>query len=189
MLHDVIDPHRAASPPGHPRPLRRSMSSVTVNTVIWWTSRSTTSRGLHFIQIPVDRPPIAIGTNIMLHGMPPAVEHLVPGDQWPPTLSPTKTSKSTRIHWTKHQLAQDLHGRNTLLTRDTTKLAQSFTILYLNNRKRKTNKREYITINRTWDSYSLWFSSHRVLLKLKCIVITLGLRQLFIVICKSSCVA
>jgi hypothetical protein len=58
----------------------------------------------------VDRPPIAIGKNIMLHGMPPAVEHLVPGDRQPPTLSPTKTSKSIRIYLTKHQLAQDTIG-------------------------------------------------------------------------------
>jgi hypothetical protein len=76
--------------------------------------------------------------------MPPAVEHLVPGDRQPPTLSPTKTSKSTRIYLTKLQLAQDLRGRNTLLARDTTKLAQSFfTISYLKNQKRKTNKRDF----------------------------------------------
>jgi hypothetical protein len=64
-------------------------------------------------------PPIAIGTNIMLHGMPPAVEHHVPLDldrQRPP-LSPTKPPKSTtQHHW---------HHNNAL----------SFTVSYFMNRK------------------------------------------------------
>jgi hypothetical protein len=76
------------------------------------------------------RPPIGIGTNIMLHGMLPAVEHRVPLDRQRPPLSPTKTSKSTRVYLTKHQQAQDLHGRNTTpLAQDTTKYAQSLTPL------------------------------------------------------------
>jgi hypothetical protein len=76
------------------------------------------------------RPPIAIGTNIMLHGMPPAVEHHVPRDRQPPPLSPTKTSKSTGIYYlTKHQQSQDLHDRTTTpLAQDTTEYHLPFRI-------------------------------------------------------------
>jgi hypothetical protein len=126
-LHDVG--RRSSEPLLPPVVLNPRDGRFTVNMAIGDSMINPTTNQPHPPLHSDALPPIAIGTNIMLHGMLPAVEHHVPLDRQQPPLSPTKMSKSTRVYLTKHQQAQDLRGRNTTpLAQDTTKYAQSLSL-------------------------------------------------------------